>query len=93
MVPEQRSSGRACIIMGGVRGKARDLVLACKEGQARAWDRPVAKYERLVFSIPRSYGLSREDAADVSQTTFIALIGGLDSLTEERSRAACGECR
>jgi RNA polymerase sigma factor (sigma-70 family) len=69
--------------MGGVRGTDRDLILACKAGRAGAWDRLVAKYERLVFSIPRSYGLSREDAADVSQTTFIALIRGLDSLTEE----------
>jgi hypothetical protein len=69
--------------MGGVRGADRDLVLACKAGQTGAWDRLVAKYERLVFSIPRSYGLSREDAADVSQAAFIALIGGLDSLTEE----------
>jgi RNA polymerase sigma factor (sigma-70 family) len=69
--------------MGGVRGTDRDLILACKAGRARAWDRLVAKYERLVFSIPRSYGLSREDAADVSQATFIALVGGLDSLTEE----------
>jgi len=69
--------------MGGVRGTDRDLILACKVGRARAWDRLVAKYERLVFSIPRSYGLSREDAADVSQATFIALVGGLDSLTGE----------
>ncbi len=69
--------------MGGVGGTDRDLILACKAGQARAWERLVAKYERLVFSIPRSYGLSRDDAADVSQTTFIALIQGLDSLTEE----------
>jgi hypothetical protein len=72
--------------MGGVRGADRDLVLACKAGQTGAWDRLVAKYERLVFSIPRSYGLSREDAADVSQAAFIALIGGLDSLTEEEPR-------
>ena len=66
-----------------VRGTDRDLILACKKGQAWAWDRLVKKYERLVFSIPRSYGLSREDAADVSQTTFIILIQSLDSLTED----------
>ncbi len=69
--------------MGGVRGTDSDLILACKEGRAGAWDRLVAKYERLVFSIPRSYGLSRDDAADVSQATFMALIQGLDSLTAE----------
>ena len=59
------------------------MILACKKGQARAWDGLVAKYERLVFSIPRSYGLSREDAADVSQLTFTILIQSLDTLTEE----------
>ncbi len=69
--------------MGGVRGTDRDLMLAFKAGRAGAWDRLVAKYERLVFSIPRSYGLSGEDAADVSQATFIALIRGLGSLTGE----------
>ena len=46
------------------------------------------KYGRLVFSIPRSYGLSREDAADVSQLTFTILIQSLDSLTEESNLKA-----
>lgn len=46
------------------------------------------KYGRLVFSIPRSYGLSREDAADVSQLTFAILIQSLDSLTEESNLKA-----
>lgn len=46
------------------------------------------KYQRLVFSIPRSYGLSREDAADVSQLTFTILIQSLDSLTEESNLKA-----
>src|SRR4028119_2373691 len=77
-----RAAGRG-IGVGGVGGGEMELILAGGAGQARAWDRLVAKYERLVFSIPRSYGLSREDAADVSQATFIALVGGLNSLTEE----------
>lgn len=72
-----------CTMMGGVRGDDGDLILACKRGESRAWDRLVRKYERLVFSIARSYGLSREDAADVSQLTFTILIQSLDSLTEE----------
>ena len=46
------------------------------------------KYGRLVFSIPRSYGLSREDAADVSQLTFTILIQSLGSLTEESNLKA-----
>ena len=70
-------------MMGGVRGADAELIRGCKKGQARSWDRLVKKYERLVFSIPRSYGLSPADAADVSQLTFTILIQSLDSLTEE----------
>ncbi len=69
--------------MGVVRGDDAELIRGCKKGQARSWDRLVKKYERLVFSIPRSYGLSPADAADVSQLTFTILIQSLDSLTEE----------
>lgn len=69
--------------MGGVRGADAELIRGCKKGEARAWDWMVKKYERLVFSIPRSYGLSPADAADVSQLTFGILISSLDSLTEE----------
>jgi hypothetical protein len=48
----------------------RDLIRACREGDRRAWRSLLDKYERLVFSIPLNYGLSREDAADIAQLTF-----------------------
>ncbi len=41
------------------------------------------KYERLVFSIPLSYGLSKEDAADIAQLTFSILIQSLDTLRDD----------
>lgn len=41
------------------------------------------KYERLVFSIPRRYGLSRDDAADVAQLSFTILIQNIDTLPED----------
>lgn len=41
------------------------------------------KYERLVFSIPLNYGLSREDAADVSQLTFTIFMQSMDSLRDD----------
>ena len=77
-----------CIIMAVVRGADRDLILGCKKGEARAWRGVLDRYERLVFSIPRSYGLSREDAADVSQLTFGILVQSLDTLTEESNLRA-----
>jgi len=68
-----------------VRGKSMyrsddALIRACRRGDARAWEHLVDKYERLVFSIPLNYGLSREDAADISQLTFTILIQSLDTL-------------
>ena len=38
----------------------------------------------LMFSIPLNYGLSRADAADLSQVTFTILIQSLDSLDDGR---------
>lgn len=59
------------------------LIEACREGDARAWKALLEKYERLVFSIPLGYGLSRDDAADISQITFTILIQSLDSLPDD----------
>jgi RNA polymerase sigma factor (sigma-70 family) len=42
----------------------------------------VERYERPVFSVACSGGLDVEDAADVTQTTFVAL---LDAITQLRS--------
>lgn len=41
------------------------------------------KYGRLVFSIPLNYGLSREDAADISQITFTIFMQGMDSMRDD----------
>jgi RNA polymerase sigma factor (sigma-70 family) len=59
------------------------LVRACRKGDARAWRRLVKKYERLVYSIPLSYGLSHDDAADITQITFTVLSESLDSVRDE----------
>ena len=59
------------------------LVGRCREGDQEAWRELVGLYERLVYSVPRSYGLSSEDAADITQATFVSLLGGLTSLRDE----------
>jgi RNA polymerase sigma factor (sigma-70 family) len=61
----------------------RDLIRGCRKGDVDAWQRLVDRYERLVFSIPRRYGLSREDAADISQLTFTILIQNIDTVLED----------
>lgn len=57
-----------------------DLIAACRRGDARAWNELVDRYERLVYSIPLNNGLSRDDAADIAQTTFTILLQSLDNL-------------
>jgi RNA polymerase sigma factor (sigma-70 family) len=66
-----------------VSSSDRDLIHACRKGDRRAWRSLLDKYERLVFSIPLNYGLSREDAADIAQLTFTILIQSLDTLRED----------
>jgi RNA polymerase sigma factor (sigma-70 family) len=61
----------------------RDLILRCRQGSAGAWHRLLNRYERLVYSIPLRYGLSRDDAADIAQITFTILIQNMDSLSED----------
>ena len=43
----------------------------------------MGRYERAVYSIPLRYGLSREDAADISQLTFAALLRGIEDLPDD----------
>ena len=61
----------------------RDLLRACRSGNARAWERLLDKYERLVFSISLNYGLTTDDAADVTQITFTILLQNLKTLPDE----------
>lgn len=60
-----------------------DLIRACREGDAGAWESLMDKYGRLVFSVALKYGLSREDAADVSQVVFTILIQSLEKLPDD----------
>lgn len=61
----------------------RDLIRGCRAGRVEAWRRLLEKYERLVFSVPRRYGLSSEDAADITQLTFTILVQSIDGLPED----------
>jgi RNA polymerase sigma factor (sigma-70 family) len=59
-----------------------DLIRACRAGDARAWGRLLDKYERVVFSISLNYGLTTDDAADITQITFTILLQNLDTLPD-----------
>ena len=61
----------------------RYLIRACRKGQVEAWQGLLDKYERIVFAIPRRYGLSVDDAADVTQLTFTILVESIGKLPED----------
>jgi RNA polymerase sigma factor (sigma-70 family) len=65
-----------------------DLIRACRAGDARAWERLLDKYERLIFSISLNYGLTTDDAADVTQITFTILLQSLSTLPDESHLAS-----
>jgi RNA polymerase sigma factor (sigma-70 family) len=50
-----------------------ELVRDASQGDAGAWSALVDRFAPLVWSIARSYRLSQQDAADVSQTTWLRL--------------------
>jgi RNA polymerase sigma factor (sigma-70 family) len=64
------------------------LIEGCRRGDGTAWERVLERYERLVFSIPLTYGLASEDAADITQITFSLLLEALDNLRSDTRLAA-----
>jgi RNA polymerase sigma factor (sigma-70 family) len=64
------------------------LIAACQNGEAWAWDALVGRYKRLVYSVALRAGLSQEDAADVFQTVFAVLLETLHKLRDPQALAA-----
>lgn len=60
----------------------RNLLERCRNGDSTAWAEVYNRYERLVFSTALRVGLSREDSADVSQATFLALFNSIDKIRD-----------
>lgn len=60
------------------------LLQACRRGDAAAWEQLLRKYERLVFSVARTCGLTSEDAADITQITFTYLLQSLETVQSDR---------
>ena len=65
-----------------------ELIAACRNGEADAWLRMVRRYEPLVFSVPLRYRLSRPEAEDVVQNTFIILMQSLNELRPDSNLGA-----
>lgn len=63
-----------------VENNEEELIARCRKGERRAWCELVRRYDRFVYSVAISTGLTVDDAADVTQITFSALLDGLDRL-------------
>jgi len=64
------------------------LIAACASNEAWAWDAIVDRHKRLVYAVALRSGLVREDAADVFQVVFIALLEHLHTLRSPQGLAA-----
>ena len=58
------------------------LLLACRGGDADAWEQLVHRYQRLVYSIPRRAGLDEDLAAEVFQRVFARLVQKIDTIEQ-----------
>jgi RNA polymerase sigma factor (sigma-70 family) len=58
------------------------LVQAAANGDEAAWRALVDRFNGLLWSIARGYGLGVADAADVVQTAWLRLVERLDSLRD-----------
>lgn len=59
-----------------------ELVASCLKGDARAWEALIHRYKRLIFSIPRKYQLTPDEAADVFQSVCLIMLKGLEGLKD-----------
>ncbi|HWO02938.1 MAG TPA: sigma-70 family RNA polymerase sigma factor [Blastocatellia bacterium] len=60
----------------------RQLIAACLAGEHTAWEALIARYQRLVYSIPLKLRLSPEDAADIFQSVSLKLYEKLATLRD-----------
>ena len=65
-----------------------ELIRACLAGDSAAWETLVARYQRLVYSIPLKARLSADDAADIFQSVWLKLYEKLASLRHHEKLAS-----
>ena len=56
------------------------LIVACLAGDQTAWNELIRRYRRLVYSIPFSYRMNSDEAAEVFQSVMFKLFKHLDTL-------------
>jgi RNA polymerase sigma factor (sigma-70 family) len=61
------------------------LVAACLDGDPDAWAALIAKYQRMIYSVPLRYGAPPQDAADIFQQVCVELFSRLADLRKVES--------
>ena len=56
------------------------LIEGCRAGDGLAWEQLISKYQRLILSVPLSFGFDSAEAEDIAQITFTILMQSLDNL-------------
>src|SRR6185295_12655671 len=59
------------------------LIASCLKKDADAWEALIRRYQRLIASITAKFRLAPDDAADIFQAVFIALLKQLPSLHKQ----------
>lgn len=62
------------------RRSDQDLIAACRQGEAAAWEQLIRRYQRLLYTVPLRLGLSEDESADVFQQTCLRLYERLDTI-------------
>lgn len=64
------------------------LVAACVHGSPRAWEALIARYQNLIYSIPRKQGMGSDDAAEIFQSVCLSLLTELPRLRDAQALPA-----
>jgi RNA polymerase sigma factor (sigma-70 family) len=64
---------------------ADDPLTAVKSSDKQGWNALIERYQPIINSVCRSYRLTPEDAADVSQTVWMKVVDNLDRIREPRA--------
>ncbi len=77
-----RTTGRGLILATMSERSTTDLLAAAAGGDSKAWATIVDRYERLVWSVVRSYRLDSAAASDVCQTVWLRLVENCERIRQ-----------
>lgn len=78
IAPERAAAGRSTTRLEGE--EVAHLVRAAATGHQRAWERLVEEFSGLIWAVARAHRLSKTDAADVAQTTWLRVVEHIDRM-------------